>query len=148
MSRLSDILGVKEGQEFRFDGEDIIYQVIGDVLYYYRETDEIWSDYHGFAIYDMIAHPELIRIVPEKITLTEQQITAIKGRIAEGTPWATKDKDNDKQTWFFETKPTYSAEGIFQPSEDGNIASIVNTPLYDFVTFENSPIYLPDLIKE
>lgn len=148
MSRLSDILGVKEGQEFRFDDEDTIYKIIDYSLYYYRETVNIWSIYSGFVIYDMIDHTELIKIVPEKITLTEQQITAIKGRIAEGTPWATKDKDNDKQTWFFETKPTYSAEGIFQPSEDGNIASIVNTPLYDFVTFENSPIYLPDLIKE
>lgn len=144
MSRLSDILGVKEGQEFRFKGN--FYRITGDVREVYKNKWLIACSEKSLC--DMIAHPELIKIVPEKITLTEQQITAIKGRIAEGTPWATKDKDNDKQTWFFETKPTYSAEGIFQPSEDGNIASIVNTPLYDFVTFENSPIYLPDLIKE
>ena len=139
MSRLSDILGVKEGQEFRFDGEDIIYQVIGDVLYYYRETDEIWSDYHGFAIYDMIAHPELIRIVPEKITLTEQQITAIKGRIAEGTPWAAKRK-NESTVWFCKKRP----KSFEMPFDAGTAC----TPLYDFITFENSPIYLPDLIEE
>ena len=96
----------------------------------------------------MIAHPELIRIIPEKITLTEQQITAIKGRIAEGTPWATKDKDNDKQTWFFETKPEHSDSGIFEPNEVGHIVSVINTHLYNFITFENSPIYLPDLIEE
>ena len=139
MSRLSDILGVKEGQEFRFDGEDIIYQVIGDVLYYYRETDEIWSDYHGFAIYDMIAHPELIRIVPEKITLTEQQITAIKGRIAEGTPWATRRK-GESTVWFCKKRP----KSFEMPFDAGTAC----TPLYDFITFENSPIYLPDLIEE
>ena len=96
----------------------------------------------------MIAHPELIRIIPEKITLTEQQITAIKGRIAEGTPWAAKDKDNNKQTWFFETKPEHSDSGIFEPNEVGHIVSVINTHLYNFITFENSPIYLPDLIKE
>lgn len=146
MSRLSDILGVKEGQEFRFNG-DSQYRIMGDRREVYMNNE--WRiSCSEQKLCEMIAHPELIRIIPEKITLTEQQITAIKGRIAEGTPWATKDKDNDKQTWFFETKPTHSAEGIFQPSEDGNIASIVNTPLYDFVTFENSPIYLPDLIKE
>ena len=146
MSRLSDILGVKEGQEFRFNGGSR-YRIMGDRREVYMNNE--WRiSCSEQKLCEMIAHPELIRIIPEKITLTEQQITAIKGRIAEGTPWATKDKDNDKQTWFFETKPTYSAEGIFQPSEDGNIASIVNTPLYDFVTFENSPIYLPDLIKE
>ena len=146
MSRLSDILGVKEGQKFSFGG-DSRYRIIGDRKEVYI-NDKWHTSCSEENLCRMINHPELIRIVPEKITLTEQQITAIKGRIAEGTPWAAKDKDNDKQTWFFETKPTYSAEGIFQPSEDGNIASIVNTPLYDFVTFENSPIYLPDLIKE
>ena len=145
MSRLSDILGVKEGQEFRFNGGSR-YRIMGDRREVYMNNE--WRiSCSEQKLCEMIAHPELIRIIPEKITLTEQQITAIKGRIAEGTPWATKDKDNDKQTWFFETKPTYSAKGIFQPSEDGNIASIVDTPLYDFVTFENSPIYLPDLIK-
>lgn len=145
MSRLSDILGVKEGQEFRFDGEDIIYQVIGDVLYYYRETDEIWSDYHGFAIYDMIARSDFIEIIPEKITLTEQQVTAIKGRIAEGTLWAARDKGSEK-VWFYDDKPTECGgvgynivDGFSTPSLSG---------VYDFITFENSPIYLPDLIKE
>ena len=149
MSRLSDILGVKEGQEFRFRERLTTYRINGDVTNF-KMDNGYWFE-GGMKVFDlceMIAHPELIRIVPEKQELTEQQITAIKGRIAEGTPWATKDKVNDKQTWFFETKPTYSAEGIFQLSEDGNIASIVNTPLYDFVTFENSPIYLPDLIEE
>lgn len=146
MSRLSDILGVKEGQEFRFKG-DSRYRIIGDRREVYV-NDKWHTSCSEENLCRMIAHPELIKIVSKKITLTEQQITAIKGRIAEGTPWAIKDKHNDKQTWFFETKRTYSAEGIFQPSEDGNIASIVNTPLYDFITFENSPIYLPDLIKE
>ena len=147
MSRLSDILGVKEGQEFRFDHDQ--YRIMGNVRERFLSGSGDWcTEYDERSLCKIIAYPELIRIITETPELTEQQITAIKGRIAEGTPWATKDKDNDKQTWFFETKPTYSAEGIFQPSEDGNIASIVNTPLYDFVTFENSPIYLPDLIKE
>lgn len=140
MSRLSDILGVKEGQEFRFDGGDIIYQVIEDVLYYYRETDEIGSVYYGFTIYNMIAHPELIRIIPEKITLTEQQITAIKGRIAEGTLWAARDEDRE-DVWFYPKKPT---RNLIDFEGDGNL---INSRLYDFITFENSPIYLPDLIK-
>ena len=146
MSRLSDILGVKEGQEFRFDGSSP-YRIVGDVREMYID-DKWYISFSEKNLCRMIAHPELIRIIPEKITLTEQQITAIKGRIAEGTPWATKDKDNNKQTWFFETKPEHSDSGIFEPNEVGHIASIVNTPLYDFVTFENSPIYLPDLIKE
>lgn len=144
MSRLSDILGVKEGQEFRFDDEDIIYKIIDYSLCYYRETVNIWSVYSGSVIYDMIDHPELIKIVPEKTALTEQQITAIKGRIAEGTPWVARDKGSER-VWFYDDKPTerggvsYSADGLSAPSISGD---------YDFITFENSPIYLPDLIEE
>ncbi len=146
MSRLSDILGVKEGQEFRFNG-DSRYRIIGDRKEVYI-NDKWYRSCSEENLCRMIAHPELIRIIPEKITLTEQQITAIKGKIAEGTPWATKDKDNNKQTWFFETKPEHSDSGIFEPNEVGHIVSVINTHLYNFITFENSPIYLPDLIKE
>lgn len=146
MSRLSDILGVKEGQEFRFDGSSP-YRIVGDVREMYID-DKWYISFSEKNLCRMIAHPELIKIVPKKITLTEQQITAIKGRIAEGTPWAAKDKDNNKQTWFFETKPEHSDSGIFEPNEVGHIVSVINTHLYNFITFENSPIYLPDLIKE
>lgn len=146
MSRLSDILGVKEGQEFRFDGSSP-YRIVGDVREMYID-DKWYISFSEKNLCRMIAHPELIRIIPEKITLTEQQITAIKGRIAEGTPWATKDKYNNKQTWFFETKPEHSDSGIFEPNEVGHIVSVINTHLYNFITFENSPIYLPDLIEE
>ena len=146
MSRLSDILGVKEGQEFRFNG-DSRYRIIGDRKEVYI-NDKWYRSCSEENLCRMIAHPELIRIIPEKITLTEQQITAIKGKIAEGTPWAPKDKDNNKQTWFFETTPEHSDSGIFEPNEVGHIVSVINTHLYNFITFENSPIYLPDLIKE
>ena len=147
MSRLSDILGVKEGQEFEYEGSR--YRVVENIREIYNKNFERWYEkYDEQNLCEMIAHPELIKIVPKKITLTEQQITAIKGRIAEGTPWAAKDKDNNKQTWFFETKPEHSDSGIFEPNEVGHIVSVINTHLYNFITFENSPIYLPDLIKE
>jgi hypothetical protein len=141
MSRLSDILGVKEGQEFRFGG-DSPYRIVGDKreIYIYDKWYRSCSEEN---LCRMIAHPELIRIIPEKITLTEQQITAIKERIAEGTPWVARDKGSEK-VWFYEDKPTecggvgYSADGLSAPSL---------SCVYDFITFKNSPIYLPDLIE-
>lgn len=142
MSRLSDILGVKEGQEFRFDGSSP-YRIVGDVREMYID-DKWYISFSEKNLCRMIAHPELIRIIPEKITLTEQQITAIKGRIAEGTPWVARDKGSER-VWFYDDKPTerggvgYSADGLSAPSISGD---------YDFITFENSPIYLPDLIEE
>lgn len=141
MSRLSDILGVKEGQEFRFDGSSP-YRIVGDKreIYIYDKWYRSCSEEN---LCRMIAHPELIRIIPEKITLTEQQITAIKERIAEGTLWVARDKGSEK-VWFYEDKPTecggvgYSADGLSAPSL---------SCVYDFITFKNSPIYLPDLIE-
>ena len=144
MSRLSDILGVKEGQEFEYKGSR--YRVVENIRKIYNKNFEMWyKKYDEQNLCEMIAHPELIRIIPEKITLTEQQITAIKGRIAEGTPWAARDKGEEK-VWFYEDKPTECGgvgynivDGFSTPSLSG---------VYDFVTFENSPIYLPDLIEE
>ena len=141
MSRLSDILGVKEGQEFRFRERLTTYRINGDVTNF-KMDNGYWFE-GGMKVFDlceMIAHPELIRIVPEKQELTEQQITAIKGRIAEGTPWAARDEDREG-VWFYPKKPT---RNLVDFEGDGNL---INSRLYDFITFENSPIYLPDLIK-
>lgn len=144
MSRLSDILGVKEGQEFEYEGSR--YRVVENIREIYNKNFERWYEkYDEQNLCEMIAHPELIKIVPEKITLTEQQITAIKGRIAEGTPWVARDKGSEK-VWFYEGKPTECGgvgynivDGFSTPSLSG---------VYNFITFEKSPIYLPDLIKE
>ena len=139
MSRLSDILGVKEGQEFRFNGGSR-YRIMGDRREVYMNNE--WRiSCSEQKLCEMISHPELIRIIPEKITLTEQQITAIKGRIAEGTPWAARDEDRE-DVWFYPKKPT---RNLIDFEGDGNL---INSRLYDFITFENSPIYLPDLIEE
>lgn len=140
MSKLSDILGVKEGQEFRFKGN--FYRITGDVREVYENKWLIACKEKSLC--DMIANPELIRIIPKNITLTEQQATAIKGRIAEGTLWAARDKGSEK-VWFYEDKPTECGGMGY------NIVDGFSTPslsdVYDFITFENSPIYLPDLIK-
>lgn len=151
MSRLSDILGVKEGQEFRFNGGSR-YRIMGDRREVYMNNE--WRiSCSEQKLCEMIAHPELIRIIPEKITLTEQQITAIKGRIAEGTPWVARDKDSDNTIYFFPNKPrTNSAKTFWHAIERKDLVFVTvgsnKNNLYDFITYDNSPVYLPDLIKE
>ena len=141
MSRLSDILGVKEGQEFRFDHDQ--YRIMGNVRERFLSGSGDWcTEYDERSLCKIIAYPELIRIITETPELTEQQITAIKGRIAEGTPWVARDEDR-KEVWFYTRKPILNLTDF-----SGGNKNYINSPLYDFVTFENSPIYLPDLIKE
>ena len=94
----------------------------------------------------MIAHPDRIKPIFSKPELTEQQITAIKGRIAEGTPWVAQDK-YFSCIWFYSNKPIEDS-GVFKCTEEGSRQTICASDLYSFVSYENSPIYLPDLIEE
>ena len=142
MSRLSELLGVPEGREFKFDnGDGYIYKILDDKRFYKSPTDWVKTS-NETALCTMIAHLELIKLIPEKPTLTDQQITAIKGRIAEGTPWATRDKGDDL-VCLWEYEPIRN-EKYFT----GALYSNTWSSLYDFITFENSPVYLPDLIEK
>lgn len=143
MSRLSEILGVKEGQEFRYAETDMIYKVKEEYVYY--KKGEIWTILIGMRIYLMIENPDKIYPIPEKPQLTEQQITAIKGRIAEGTPWAARDRKG-ALLYTYENKPKLSHDQTyFYPEE--KCGSLAESDLYDFITFENSPVYLPELVE-
>ncbi|WP_418440687.1 hypothetical protein [Anaerotignum lactatifermentans] len=78
------------------------------------------------------------------IILTEQQKTAIRGRIAEGFPWLVREGNEYDRVWFFENEPKLKKSGGIYT--DGGQCSDVVSKVYDFVTFENSPLYLPDLL--
>lgn len=146
MSRLSEILGVQEGQEFIFESEpNIKSKIKGNKRLTKVVNRDRWEEiYSESLLIDMIAHPELIHPLPEKPQLTEQQITAIKGRIAEGTPWAARNRAGALYT--YENKPKLSHDQTYFYSEECSFPA--ESDLYDFITFENSPVYLPDLIGE
>lgn len=142
MSRLSEILGVKEGQEFRYGNKERTYKVVDEFFYMKKDRYDVFIECANIPV-EMIAHPELIHPIPEKTQLTEQQITAIKGRIAEGTPWAAMDKAG--ALYAYEEKPKLSRneEYFYSDAECYPICC----DLYDFITFENSPVYLPELVE-
>lgn len=142
MSRLSEILGVKEGQEFRYAEIDSVYKVEKEFLYY--RGDEKWTTLTGTGIYLMIENLDKIYPISEKPQLTDQQITAIKGRIAEGTPWAARDREGILFT--YENKPKLSHDQTYFYSEGYSLPT--KSDLYDFITFDNSPVYLPELVEE
>lgn len=76
--------------------------------------------------------------------LSEDQKTAIRGRIAEGFPWLVREGNEYDRVWFFENEPKLKKSGEIYT--DGGQCSDVVSKVYDFVTFENSPMYLPDLL--
>lgn len=145
MSRLSKILGVPEGREFKFDnGDGYIYKILDDKRFYKSPTGWVRTS-NETALCTMIAHLELIKLIPEKPTLTDQQITAIKGRIAEGTPWAARGKDNCYPR-FYKNEPI-NDNGSFIDVAGNDFADALDNS-FPFITYENSPVYLPDLIEE
>lgn len=154
MSRLSEILGVKEGQEFKVTerGHFDTYKIDGERRMY-KSSDGNWYECtNEKSLIDMILHKHLIHPIPEKPQLTEQQITAIKGRIAEGTPWAARDKDSDNTIYFFPNKPrTNSAKISWHAIEMKDLVFVTvgsnKNNLYDFITYDNSPVYLPELVE-
>ena len=108
------------------------------------------SNKNGCSIYDDSIEAILNKVQKwEKehplIELTEQQKTAIKGRIAEGWKWATTNKMN---TYFaFSAEKPYINKALNDFLVEGKWES-TTCNIYNFVTFKNSPIYLPDLLKE
>lgn len=79
-----------------------------------------------------------------EINLTEQQKTAIRGRIAEGYRWVARDKGEE---WvYFSVEKPYECEYSDDLNVDGEYTSSLRNNFYSFVTFENSPLYLPDLL--
>lgn len=72
------------------------------------------------------------------IQLTEQQKTAIRGRIAEGYLWAVRYYENEKLVYFYTKSPLSEKEFVYATYKLNN--------LYDFV--KTKPIYLPDLLGD
>lgn len=143
MSKLNEIFNVEDKQEFIYDGMTFCISN-GQILYFDRDGN--WEEVvNGYLICKMIEHIDGIKIMPPKPKLTERQITAIKGRIAEGWNWAVRDSDNLWVVCFTE-KPIKDNDTFY--SSNGEEDSLANSEIFDFVTYENSPIYLPDLISE
>lgn len=80
------------------------------------------------------------------LRLTEQQETAIRGRIAEGYWWVARDYEKTS-VFFYSDEPIKDKVRNVFFRINGKYDETINS-LYDFVTFENSPLYLPELFCE
>lgn len=148
MSRLSEILGVEERQEFEFDRTELLVKEDRIFLKRYDGCcrDGFWTELSSARfLCDIIAHTERIKTIPSKPALAERQIIAIKGRIAEGWNWVARDSDNFWVVCFTE-KPIKDGDTFY--SSNGEEDSLANKDIFDFVTYKDSPIYLPDLIND
>ena len=142
MSRLSEILGVEDGKYFTVENSERRFKLSYNKIHEYTSFGGLMIPPDIDTLIWLIENAEKIKIIPTKPKLTEQQVTAIKGRIAEGCKWLARDCDGD--LWFYKLPPNYNSR--FYTSEKGNYFNADNS-LYKFVE-TGECIYLPDLIKE
>ena len=145
MGRLSNMLGVNEGQEFRFN--NVIMLVQNEVLYY--KADGIWSEVaNTYFLYDLIKRADEITFLPPERSLTESQKNIIKGRIAEGYNWIAKNKKGD--VYVYQNMPYEKEDGVFSASKEKEAVSqmIDSAVALNFINYKESPVYLKDLIDD
>lgn len=145
MSRLSEVLNVPEGQEFEYKNNGYVYKIEDGFLQ--RKENGNWENLNSLLCI-MINHTENI-IVLKKPKLTKKQKTAIKGRIAEGTPWAAINKGFDDTVIFFERKPILdkSCDLWLDHTERLVHTATGNVKMFDFIK-SGECVYLPDLMGD
>lgn len=90
MSIVTYLMGVKEGECFVVGNTGRMFKIENDKIFENTGIDH-WEEvieYNTFLW--LIEKAEENKIVTNKRQLSKQQITAIKGHIAEGTPWAIR----------------------------------------------------------
>ena len=99
------------------------------------------SDYNNDELIKLVKIVEKWNEQHPKIILTEQQKTAIKGRIAEGNLWATVLK-GISIVYFSKEKPIVKKDGIVI------LADYYTTGDRDFYNFieDETVVFLPDLL--
>lgn len=145
--KLCEILGVEVNENFKIEGwEDACFCV--DINGFFRreltkEEKEGRADYYQTfsALCEAIEHPERIIHLSKPLTYTEQEIAIMRGRVAEGLNWITRDSDGSLRT--FVNKPQ-AKKGDWNDVR-GCPYKIRNINLFPQITFENSPV---DMVKE
>lgn len=148
MSIITDLMGVKEGECFVVGNTGRMFKMENNKIFentginYWKEV----SEYNTFLW--LVENAAKIEIATNKRGLSKQQITAIKGRIAEGTPWAFR-LAGSQDVIFANSKMTKSAtEAFFSvPLEDHIEGWFSGTDVYNFLPAEIC-VYLPDFIED
>lgn len=146
MSKLSNILGVKEEQEFKIEGYgDQIFKISGNRRYVLDSFFQWVYMEDEVSLCDIISNPKKIKVDTSKICLTKEQIEAIKGRIAEGWLWLAKDGNN--KTYTYTTKPVYdNVQKIFCTFSNFCDVSKANSNIFNFIKVGECR-FLPGLIE-
>lgn len=141
MSRLSEVLNVPEGQEFEYEGNKL--KIIINKIFIINGGGDWCELASAHYLMQIISSPEKIKIIPTKPKLTEQQLIAIRGRVAEGWSYIVSEDGwkycYKEKPWNDNKKSDYFTKRLER--------SLANETVFDFVK-DGECVYLPDLIGD
>lgn len=147
MSIITDLMGVKEGECFVVGNTGRMFKIENDRIFENIGIDH-WEEvieYNTFLW--LVEKAEENKIVTNKRQLSKRQITAIKGHIAEGTPWAIRSAGT-LNVFFGKSKMTKISEAYVSiPTDDPVYGRCCGGDIYDFLPAEIC-VYLPDFIED
>lgn len=97
---------------------------------------------------------DIIKIVEEwrkdniSFKLTTRQIKVLEGRYYEGFNWITRNEGN-KNVKFFKNRPNKSecSNKFYASSNNDIVSSYTFSDIFEFVTTENSPVNIKELLQ-
>ena len=139
MSRLAEILGVQEGQPFKF--WSTVYRVKENRREYKRGDGTWLSMDDEVGLSQMIAHPEGIKpLLPAHSPETIQALRAISA-LWPDYPWIARDANGSLYGYVGKPNRDTRRYGGVPSRPVGFI-----TPQLPEITFAGGPVYIPDVI--
>lgn len=146
--KICELLGVAVGQEFNAVNHKMdIVRGPCKINAYGRIVDATTGcGIYGHTICDLVNGD--YKIIP-KPDITETEKIIARGRIAEGTPWIARDSKEEFGTLYcFSDKPTRGPRFYYNSNSNNEEAHEMGSQLFQWITYENSPIDLRAIVKD
>ena len=144
MSRLAEILGVQEGQEFTIEGIDNTFKIVDGRRIH--NADGEWEPMHSeTGLTDILNHPEKIKIIPPKPELSESTTAKLRALRVLWPEYEWIARDADGWLKLFNREPELK-RGCFFPKNEGDPIYIKKLCLLNGeITHDMGAIYYGDL---
>ena len=135
---LCKLLGVEEGEEFKFEGYEYTYIIKKQFLYILNE-----DRYSHLEVNDLV-NKEIIKI-PKKKEFSQDTLNFFK-MIDKRWEWIAKDKD--ERVFVYDGKPIKTKSYSWDCSKYCRKLDVLNQSIFDQIHWEDEePIYIDDYVE-
>lgn len=135
---LCKLLGVEEGEEFKFEGYEYTYNIKNSLLYILNE-----DRYAHLEVNDLV-NKEIIKL-PKKKEFTDDELCVLKN-IDKKYKWITRDKSGN--LCIFDEKPNKNEEIWDNVIRSDFIELNCYNSLFNSIQWEdNEPVYIDDYVE-